>query len=165
MSCIPAGSPNPRSLPKDRRRNPMPLREAAPLGAPVWVDLFTADTDAARAFYGELFGWTSESAGDEYGGYISFSKDGHPVAGCMKNDGTSGAPDMWSVYLATENAEKTVEDATAHGAQVIVPAMAVGPLGVMAVILDVGHAAIGAWQPGLHKGFAVLGEVGTPNWF
>jgi predicted enzyme related to lactoylglutathione lyase len=21
------------------------------------------------------------------------------------------------------------------------------------------------WQPGLHKGFAILGEPGTPNWF
>ena len=143
----------------------MPLRETAPIGAPVWVDLFTTDTDKAQEFYGELFEWTAESAGDEYGGYINFSKDGQQVAGCMKNDGTAGAPDMWSVYLATDDAEKTVADAVAHGAQVIVPAMDVGPLGKMAVLLDVGHAGIGMWQPGLHKGFAVLGEVGTPNWF
>jgi len=35
----------------------------------------------------------------------------------------------------------------------------------MAVLIDVGHAAIGLWQPGLHKGFAELGEPSTPNWF
>lgn len=29
-------------------------------GAPTWIELFTADTDAARSFYGELFGWTAE---------------------------------------------------------------------------------------------------------
>ncbi|HUP76609.1 MAG TPA: VOC family protein [Acidimicrobiales bacterium] len=143
----------------------MPLRETAPIGAPCWVDLFTSDTDRAQEFYGDLFGWTAESAGEDYGGYINFSKGGHQVAGCMKNDGTSGMPDVWSVYLATDNAEGTAARAATQGAQVIVPAMDVMALGEMAVLLDVGQAAIGAWQPGLHNGFAILGEPGTPNWF
>jgi predicted enzyme related to lactoylglutathione lyase len=143
----------------------MPLFESAPVGAPCWVDLFTSDTDKARAFYGRLFGWTAEDAGEEYGGYINFSKDGQQVAGCMKNDGSSGMPDVWSVYLATDNAEATVAAAAAQGAHVIVPAMDVGPLGTMAVLVDVGQAAIGMWKPGLHKGFGVVGEPDTPNWF
>ena len=70
----------------------MPLRDTAPVGAPCWTDLFTSDPDASRAFYGELFGWTSESAGDEYGGYVNFSKDGVRVAGCMRNDGSRARP-------------------------------------------------------------------------
>jgi predicted enzyme related to lactoylglutathione lyase len=148
----------------------VPLRESAPLGAPCWIDLFTSDTDRAQEFYGRLFGWTALSAGDDYGGYINFSKDGHQVAGCMKNDGTSGMPDVWSVYLASDNAEATVATATANGAQVIVPAMEVKApgalaLGTMAVLVDAGQAAIGVWQPGLHKGFDLLSEPGTPNWF
>lgn len=36
----------------------------------------TSDPDRSRAFYGELFGWTSEVAGEEYGGYFNFSNDG-----------------------------------------------------------------------------------------
>jgi predicted enzyme related to lactoylglutathione lyase len=143
----------------------VPLRESAPIGAPCWIDLYTSDTDKAREFYGHLFGWTAESAGDEFGGYINFSKDGHYVAGCMKNDGSTGMPDVWSVYLATDNAAATVDAATAHGAQVIVPAMDVADLGRMAVLVDVGQAAIGVWQPGLHKGFGILAEPDTPNWF
>lgn len=143
----------------------MPLRESAPIGAPCWIDLFTSDTDGAQEFYGHLFGWTAESAGEEYGGYINFSKDGHHVAGCMKNDGSTGMPDVWSVYLATDNAAATVAAASARGAQVIVPAMEVMALGTMAVLLDVGQAAIGLWQPGLHKGFTILAEPGAPNWF
>ncbi len=143
----------------------MPIRDTAPTGAPCWVDLFTSDTDRARSFYGELFGWTSEQAGEEFGGYINFSKDGHMVAGCMGNDGSSGMPDLWSVYLATDDAEATVTAAASHGGQVIVPAMPVGDLGSMAVMTDPSGAAIGTWQPGLHKGFGVLGEPGTPNWF
>ena len=35
----------------------------------------------------------------------------------------------------------------------------------MAVLTDPGGAAIGMWQPGLHKGFGVVGEPGAPSWF
>lgn len=52
----------------------MPKRDVAPNGAPCWIDLFSSDTEAATAFYTELFGWTAESAGEEYGGYITMSK-------------------------------------------------------------------------------------------
>jgi predicted enzyme related to lactoylglutathione lyase len=142
----------------------MPHRDAAPVGAPCWVDLMTSDPDRTRAFYGELFGWTSEDAGPDFGGYINFSKDGRLVAGCMQNQG-EGMPDLWSVYLATDDAAATVDAATAHGSNVIVPAMAVGELGVMAVVTDPGAAAIGMWQPGLHKGFGIYDETGTPSWF
>ena len=101
----------------------MAKRDTAPIGAPCWIDLFTDDPDRTRAFYGEIFGWTSESAGDEYGGYINFSKDGVPVAGAMRNDGSTGAPDTWSVYLATKDAAATVDAASAHGGQVDLPPM------------------------------------------
>ena len=107
----------------------MPKRDSAPTGAPCWLELFTSDTDKGRAFYGELFGWTSEEAGEEYGGYINFLKDGVRVAGCMRNDGSAGVPDLWSVYLATDDAQKVTEAASANGGQVIVPAMEVGELG------------------------------------
>jgi predicted enzyme related to lactoylglutathione lyase len=43
--------------------------------------------------------------------------------------------------------------------------MDVMELGTMAVVTDAGQAAIGVWQPGLHKGFGVVGEPGTPAWF
>jgi len=143
----------------------VPKRETAPVGAPCWVDLFTSDPDGSRAFYGELFGWTSKDAGDEYGGYVNFLKDGVMVAGGMGNDGSSGSPDRWSVYLAVDDAEATVEAATGHGGQVLLPAMAVKELGSMAMVTDAGGAAIGIWQPGLHKGFGILGEPDTPSWF
>jgi len=143
----------------------MPKVEKIAPGSPCWVELFTADPDRAEAFYGQLFGWTAQSAGPDYGGYINFTLDGLQVAGCMKNDGSAGTPDLWSVYLATEDASATVEGALAHGGEVIVPAMPVMELGDMAVLTDAGGATVGAWRPGVHKGFATLGEPGTPNWF
>ena len=155
---------NPDIVPTTKE-TPVPQRDAAPIGAPCWVDLFTSDPDRSVAFYGELFGWTAESAGEEYGGYINISRDGHLVAGCMKNDGESGAPDTWTVYLATDDAAATAELAAANGGQVVLPAMQLMDIGSMAMVSDVGHAVIGVWQPGTHQGFGVTGEPGTPNWF
>ncbi len=143
----------------------MPKRDAAPVGAPCWIELFTTDPAKSRAFYGDLFDWTSEEAGEELGGYISFLKDGIRVAGGMRNDGQSGAPDGWSVYLATDDAKATVDSAVEHGAQVIVPPMDVADLGTMAFVTDPGGAAIGAWQPGTHTGFGIHDEPNTPGWF
>lgn len=143
----------------------MPNRETAPIGAPCWVGLTTADLERSRAFYCQLFGWTAEEPVAELGGYVNFAKDGVRVAGCMASQPGSGALDVWSVYLATDDAEKTLAAATAHGGQVHVPAMAVDDLGIMAFIGDPGGAGIGLWQPGLFPGFGVLGEPGTPSWF
>src|SRR4051812_17779722 len=50
----------------------MPKVESFPAGAPCWVELFTSDTQRSRSFYGELFGWTSQDMGPDYGGYINF---------------------------------------------------------------------------------------------
>jgi len=143
----------------------MPLRDAAPIGAPCWVELFTSDPDRTQAFYNELFGWACESAGPEYGNYFIFSKDGVQVAGGMRNDGESGVPDHWTVYLASSSAETTAEAAASQGGAVILPAMAVMDLGSMAVVTDPGGDAIGVWQPGVHKGFGIFGEPGTASWF
>jgi hypothetical protein len=125
----------------------------------------TSAPDKSRSFYGDLFGWTSEEAGPEYGGYINFSMDGVQIAGGMPNDGQSGAPDGWFIYLATDDAETTAKMTEANGGQVLVAPMAVMDLGSMAVLVDAGGAAIGAWQPGTHKGFGVIDEPGAPSWF
>ena len=45
----------------------------------------------------------------------------------------------------------------------IVPAMQVMELGTMAVVTDAGGAAIGIWQPGLHKGSASSTSPAHPN--
>jgi predicted enzyme related to lactoylglutathione lyase len=127
--------------------------------------VYTSDPDASRAFYTELFGWKADEPNPELGGYWNFLKDDVHVAGGMRNDASSGAPDAWSVYLATDDAPATIDAATADGGQVIVPTMAVADLGTMAVVTDPGGATIGMWQPGLHKGFGIYDEPNTPSWF
>lgn len=143
----------------------MPTRETAPVGAPCWVDLMTSDVEQARSFYGQLFGWTSTEPREEFGGYFQFEKDGVPVAGGMPAMADAGPPNIWSIYLSTDDAEKAVEVATANGATVVAPPMDVAGLGTMAVLIDPTGAAIGMWQPNTFHGFGILGETDTPAWF
>lgn len=143
----------------------MPTPDIAPIGAPCWIDLITSDTGRARSFYSELFGWTAEEPAPEFGGYFSFRKDNIRVAGCMASQPGSGWPDSWSVYLASEDAARTVDAALARKGHVVVPVTAIGDLGTMAVITDPGGARIGLWQPFAFHGFAVRDQPGTPTWF
>jgi uncharacterized protein len=143
----------------------MPTRDETPIGEPCWIDLSTTDPDASRSFYGDLFGWTSEDAGEQFGHYINFAKDGRPVAGGMRNDGSAGMPDAWTVYLATDDTAKVAEAAESGGGQVHMPPMDVMDLGTMALIADPGGAAIGVWKPGTFNGFGMVAEPGAPAWF
>ncbi len=135
------------------------------VGAPCWIDLYSSDTDKAKEFYGQLFGWTPEEAPPEFGGYFTFLKDDKHVAGCMLNDGSQNAPDSWTVHLMTDDADRTVEAARANGGQVFVEPMVVGENGRFAMIGDPGHAGIGAWEPASVKGFELRNEPGAAAWF
>lgn len=143
----------------------MTRRDSAPLGAPCWIDLTTSDVGRARDFYTRLFGWTAGEGSPEFGGYFMFFKDGVPVAGGAPTPPGMDVPDNWKIYVAVEDATKTVESAQAHGGQAVVAPMDVADLGRMAVIADPGGATIGLWQAGAFSGFGVLGEPDAPGWF
>lgn len=134
-----------------------------PAGAPLWVDVASADVDASRAFYGSLFGWESDPGDPEFGGYSTFTLRGQLVAGIgpLMNE---HQPPLWSVYLCTDDADKTTELVTAAGGQVVVPPMTVGDLGRMAVYTDPTGAGIGVWQPMAHTGAQLVDEPGTVCW-
>jgi predicted enzyme related to lactoylglutathione lyase len=94
-----------------------------------------------------------------------FTRDGVPTAGAMGPMGDMPADDRWKVYLASDDAVKTVSAAEAQGAHVTAPVGAVADLGTQAVLVDPTGAQIGVWQPGAFPGFTVLSEHGAPGWF
>lgn len=136
----------------------------APTGAPCWIDLFSSETDRAAAFYGGVFGWTAESAGEEYGGYVNFFRNGVMIAGMMRNDGSAGMPDAWTTYLSVADAKATAEAAVAAGGQVHLEPMDVMGLGTMGLVADPGGASVGLWQAGSFAGYGLYDEPGTPAW-
>jgi predicted enzyme related to lactoylglutathione lyase len=123
----------------------------------------TSDTAKAVDFYTQLFGWEADEPNEEFGGYINFNKDGARIAGCMA--GQPGMPDLWSIYLASDDAAKTAEVAKANGGSVMLEPAAVGEFGTFAFLIDSSGAGIGVWEPKAHPGFRVFGEANTPSWF
>ena len=140
----------------------MTIRTSVPTGAPIWVDLLSSDVEASEAFYGGLLGWTFEEPNPEFGGYRNAQLRGERVAGLMQNQ--PGEPDLWSVYLKTDDAEATVAKAEAAGSTVVVPPMPLQDLGSMAVVTDPGGATIGMWQPGSHNGGVVAVDGAPCHW-
>ncbi|WP_028281214.1 VOC family protein [Arthrobacter sp. H5] len=142
----------------------MPIREATPDGAPCWIDLASSNTDKATEFYRQLFGWTAQDMGEDYGHYVNFSKNGQVVAGMMFNSGESGFPDGWSTYLKSADARSTSEAAAAKGGSTLLAPMEVSDQGTMAYVADPAGSAIGVWQANKHTGFTLQDEAGAPVW-
>ena len=133
------------------------------LGEPCWVDYASADVPRSLDFYVELFGWSADTSGEEYGGYVTFSRDGHVVAGL--GAAMPGAQaNTWLTHLLVEDAAVAERAAIQGGALVLAPTMTVGDQGRLAVIADPGGAAVGLWEPLEHRGFELVAEAGGISW-
>ena len=83
-----------------------------------WNELTTADPAAARKFYGELFGWTSEEfmPMGELGEYRFFEHDGTTIgAVCGVQPGGSAG---WRYYIRVPSISKAAEAVKAGGGEV-----------------------------------------------
>ncbi|MEE2032747.1 VOC family protein [Rhodococcus chondri] len=135
-------------------------------GTPVWTDLTSSDPQRIIPFYTELFGWGAEDGGDpQYGGYVTFTLHGKPVAGLGPQQEGNPYGNLWTVYIASDDASATAGKAAAAGGQVMLPAMQVGDQGTLALLADPAGAVVGLWQPDQHAGFAYQDEPGAPVWF
>ena len=144
----------------------MPAMPAQPVpGQPVWAELFTLDAERARAFYPAILGWGCTEPNPDFGGYANFTHGGGWIAGVMGNTFDPSLPSAWTVYLHTDDVHATVQRARDAGAPVIVEPAQVGELGWFAQVVDPSGAAVGAWQPAAHRGFAAVREAGAPYWF
>jgi predicted enzyme related to lactoylglutathione lyase len=133
-----------------------------PAGVPCWVDLTVPDVDAAQAFYEQVLGWAVEDTGADFGGYRIASVRGAAVAGIGPLQGD--APPAWTLYLATDDADKAAAAVTGNGGTVLLPPGDVGPLGRMFIAADPSGAVFGVWQAGTHIGAALVNEPGGLSW-
>jgi uncharacterized protein len=120
----------------------------APAGVFLWDELVTSDVEAAKAFYGAVFGWMSEDMDmGEMGTYTLFKKaDGESAAGLMqKRD--AGGPATWTPYLAADDVDATVAKARELGAKTYLEPMDVETVGRFAVLADPTGASFGLYRP------------------
>ncbi len=131
-------------------------------GTPCWADL-GADVEKAKAFYSGLFGWEVEQLEPAEMGYWSASLGGRNVTGLGVQQDMSQPP-SWVTYLATDDADATVEKIKASGGQIVVEPADVPGQGRMAIALDPAGAVFGLWQAGEHIGFELATETGAVAW-
>jgi uncharacterized protein len=129
-------------------------RDSYPEGTFCWVDLVTGDADAAKRFYGGLFGWEAPGAGERY---AHWTLDGRDVAGVYS---LPGVESRWTSYVAVEDAAATAARAAAAGGSVVEPAAAVGSNGTRAVVADPLGTPVALWQAGEHAGAQLVNDVG-----
>jgi predicted enzyme related to lactoylglutathione lyase len=117
-------------------------------GAIAWTELNTRDPEAAKAFYGAVFGWEFEDKEFEgMGTYTTIKLGGEAIAGML--DMTGRVPDEvpanWLVYFAVEDADAALETVKDGGGNV-----AFGPVeieaGRFAVVADSWGAAFAVIQ-------------------
>jgi predicted enzyme related to lactoylglutathione lyase len=111
-------------------------------GSVTWNELSTRDPDAAKRFYGAVFGWEAQDGPSAGSTYTMWQLGGRPVGGMlpMGSSFAQDLPPIWMVYFAVEDTDATANTAASLGGQV-----AVGPTdspqGRFAV-LDDPHGAV-----------------------
>jgi predicted enzyme related to lactoylglutathione lyase len=137
-------------------------------GSFCWLELATTDQDAAKRFYGEMFGW---SAADfpmgPSGAYTIFSLEDRSTAAAYTINPqmrSQGVPPFWGLYVATDSADQSAAKTTDAGGKVIAPPFEVGEFGRMAVLHDATGAVISVWQGKQNPGTGIEGVPGTLCW-
>jgi predicted enzyme related to lactoylglutathione lyase len=139
-------------------------KPAFPEGAPCWVDAAFTDVEGAKAFYGDVLGWTFGESSSEYGNYTQAYADGKAVAAVVPPMPGEDGQSAWCLYFASSDAAATAEKVRAAGGTVLMEPMAVGSFGSMMLGQEPGGSVFGVWQPGDHQGFEKTGEPGSYVW-
>jgi uncharacterized protein len=134
-----------------------------PAGTPCWVDLAVPDVAAATAFYGDVLGWSFVDSGEEFGHYHIAQVGGRATA-AVGPVVEEGQPSVWTVYLATDDADATAKLITEHGGSLLAEPMDIPGNGRMALALDPTGGAFGIWQSAGMHGFGLANEPGAVTW-
>ena len=110
-----------------------------------WNELCTRDIEAAKAFYGTVFGWTFAPAEAPNDFYTIISKGEDMVGGLMALPPESQLkmPPAWCSYVTVEDVDAVVAAVKANGGTVLLEPMDIPNVGRMAFFADPQGAAIG----------------------
>lgn len=119
-------------------------------GAMTWNELNTRDREAAKSFYGDVFGWSFEEKEYEGSGtYTIVSADDEGIGGIadLTERVPAEVPAHWLVYFAVEDADATVETAKQHGGEIPAGPFDIAEVGRIAVVKDPWGAFFAVIQP------------------
>jgi len=117
--------------------------------AVVWNELNTRDPEAAKSFYGDVFGWGFEEREFETGTYTSLKAGEATVGGMI--DITGRAPDEvpahWLVYFAVDDVDATVAKAQETGGGLALEPFDISEVGRIAIVKDPFGAVFAVMTP------------------
>jgi uncharacterized protein len=104
----------------------------------VWNELNTRDPEAAKVFYGAVFGWEFEERQFQTGAYISIRNGDGNAGGVLDMRGRvpEEVPPHWLAYFAVDDADATVEKAKEGGGDVPFGPEDMPEVGRLAVLTD-----------------------------
>jgi predicted enzyme related to lactoylglutathione lyase len=125
-----------------------PLRQERATVTPpfVFMDLRTADVEASRRFYTELFDWTVADVPAGPATVPMFVDADGPWGGFTQLAGDDDRRPQWIPYAPVTGLEDAAKRATELGASVVRPRVDF-PAGSVIVIQDPAGATIALWEP------------------
>jgi predicted enzyme related to lactoylglutathione lyase len=133
-----------------------------------WLELGTTDQNAAKEYYGRLFGWeAADFPMGPAGVYTIFRLDGAAAAATytlMEDQKAAGVPPHWLLYVSVQSADMAAARAKELGGAVLGGPFDVGENGRMAIIRDPQGAVFAVWQPKQNPGIGIAGVPGTLCW-
>jgi predicted enzyme related to lactoylglutathione lyase len=132
-----------------------------------WAELTTTDPTAAKAFYGELFGWSLRDNPMPEGVYIMASLKDRNVGAMYQmpeEQRKQGVPSHWLNYVSVTDADQTVQKIERNGGKLMMKPFEVMDYGRMTVAMDPQGAMFALWQPRSHAGAQIVNEPGAMCW-
>lgn len=118
------------------------------MGEFCWNELATSNVQAAKDFYGKVFGWqfSDHEMGDMT--YTMIKHNDKEFAGiwAIPKAKAKEIPPHWMAYILVESLDKSLEKARKHGASIMKPAANAGDFGRFAIITDPTGAHIALWE-------------------
>jgi uncharacterized protein len=98
----------------------------------------TTDTEAAKTFYGEVFGWTMTDEPVEGKTYTVLKAGDREVGGMMSTSAAmvGNPPPHWGVYVTVEDVEVSAKRAEELGAQMMIPPTDIPDVGRFCLFRD-----------------------------
>ncbi|MBJ8345456.1 VOC family protein [Antrihabitans sp. YC2-6] len=141
-----------------------------PEGVTSWIDIEPKDIEAAKSFYGGLFGWSFSDATppETPFRYVIAQIDGKDVAGIggPREPSPSEPPQTdltWNTYVAVDDAQQAADRVRAAGGRIVQPPTPAGEGGVSVVCADSSGVEFGMFQANKRLGAQITNTPGTWN--
>lgn len=129
-----------------------------PLHTFCFAELYTPDVTSAKAFYGDLFGWTTV---ERSGMYSIFQKDGQDVVALRRSD---SGQSRWVCHVSVSNVDASASRVVELGGRVLMPPFDTPDVARTAVVASPEGAIFGLWEPRGVTGAGVQDKTGSMWW-